>query len=90
MFRTSLKPNEGLLLVEQRESRANSSIHMLFMRFNIATVWINRSFQVIDVQLAKKWRLAYVPIQPACFILEAHPSRLSDFTIGDQLHFENE
>jgi uncharacterized membrane protein (UPF0127 family) len=89
MLRSSLRENEGLLLVEPHESRSDSSIHMLFMRFDIAVIWIDRNYQVVDVKLAKKWRLAYVPDHPAQYILEAHGSRLHDFHIGDRLTFEN-
>lgn len=89
MFRDTIKTDEGLLLTEVSESRINTSIHMLFMKFDIAAIWINNNFQVVDAKLAKKWKLAYLPSQPARYTLEIHPSRLHDFQIGDQLIFED-
>ena len=41
MFRRALEPDEGLLLVEQFESRTATAIHMLFMRFAIAVIWLD-------------------------------------------------
>ena len=87
-FRRNLGEDEGLLLVEKRDSKLDSSIHMLWVFFDLAVIWINEAGEVADVQLARKWRLAYVPKRPASFILEINPSRLFDFKIGDQVRFE--
>lgn len=88
MFASRLDPNGGLLFSDNGESRIDSSIHMLFMKFDIAVVWIDHEFRVVDVRLAKRWRLAYIPIAPAQFTLEAHPDQLKNFQIGDVLSFE--
>lgn len=88
MFAPSINPNEGLLFRENGESRIDSSIHMLFMNFDIAVIWMDRDFQVVDAKLAKRWRLAYVPAEPAQFTLETHPDQLKNFQIGDVLSFE--
>lgn len=88
MFQKHLGEREGLLLVESKESRINTAIHMLFMRFDIAVVWINSQYRVVDVQQAKRWRLSYLPKMPACFTLETRPEYASEFQIGDQLHFK--
>jgi uncharacterized membrane protein (UPF0127 family) len=85
MLQPSLSANSGALLVEDKESRVNASIHMLFMRFDIAAVWINNDFKVVDVQVARRWRLAYLPAQPARYILEAHVAQADNFQIGDQI-----
>lgn len=89
MWQESISPDQGLLLVEDRESRINTAIHMLFMRFDIAAIWINKSLQVVDHVIAKRWRISYIPHSPAKYILETHPSRINDFSIGDQLHFDD-
>ena len=89
MFRKSLAQREGLLLVETTESRLNAAIHMLFMRFDLAVVWINNDMRVVDVQLARRWRASYVPAKPARFTLETHAEYLPEFHIGDQILFTN-
>ena len=89
MGRSSLAPAEGLLLVEARDSRVDTSIHMLFVYMDLAVIWINSGYSVVDTILARSWRPVYAPRQPARYILEIHPSRLNEFTIGDQVEFQN-
>ena len=89
MFRKQLSPNEGILLVENSESRLNSAIHMFFMKFDIAAIWVNTKGTVVDVKLARKWRPYYSPVAPARFTIETRPEYLSFFQIGDQLGFHD-
>jgi uncharacterized membrane protein (UPF0127 family) len=89
MFRSSLAQEQGLLLVESRESRIDTAIHMLFVFMDLAVIWINSEKVVVDTVLARSWRPAYAPRQPARYILEIHPDRLGEFKIGDHLEFQN-
>ncbi len=89
MMQKSILPDEGVLLVESTESKLNASIHMLFMNFDIAAIWINDDLQVVDTVLAKRWKVQYSPQSPASYILETHPARLSDFQVGDQLRLDD-
>jgi uncharacterized membrane protein (UPF0127 family) len=88
-FRSYLSREEGLLLVGKRDSRLDSSIHMLFVSFNLAIVWINSEMKVVDKTLARSWRPAYFSKQPAKYVLEIHPERWGDFEIGDRVEFKN-
>jgi uncharacterized membrane protein (UPF0127 family) len=88
MFRRELAPTDGLLLVERRAGRSATAIHMLFMAFPIAAVWLDDGFCVVDKVLARPWRLAYVPAQAARYTLEARPELLERVDIGDVLIFE--
>lgn len=87
MFRKSLPPEEGLLLVYGADSRVDSSIHMMFMRFELAVIWINSAGEVVDKVLARPWRLAYLPKSPARFVLEIASGRLAEFEVGDRVEF---
>ena len=78
---------EGLLLVGTRDSRIDSSIHMLFVSFDLMVVWINSDLKVVDKTLAKSWRPAYFSKEPARYVLEIHPSRWENFQIGDLVQF---
>jgi uncharacterized membrane protein (UPF0127 family) len=80
----------GVLLVEERESKINSTIHMFFMRFDISVIWIDGNNRVVDVQIAHKWRPSYTPARPARYILEAHIAQGDKFKIGDQVEFIDE
>ena len=90
MFRADLDLQLGLLLVQPRDSRLNSAIHMLFVFMDLAVIWINSSLTVVDTTLARAWRLAYAPRAAAKYILEIHPDRLAEFSIGDQIEFIHE
>jgi len=85
MFRSRLAAEEGLLLVEGRDSRLDSAIHMFFVFSDLAVIWINAQNQVVDLVLARSWHPIYVPRAPARFILEIHPSRLGEYQIGDKI-----
>jgi uncharacterized membrane protein (UPF0127 family) len=88
MFKKRLDPYSGVLLVESQDSVINTTIHMLFMNFDICTVWIDRSGSVVDVQIAKRWHLMYKPKKPACLVLETHCQHVNDFQIGDKIEYE--
>jgi uncharacterized membrane protein (UPF0127 family) len=88
MFRRSLPAGEGVLLVQSRDTRMDSAIHMLFMWIDLAVVWITDAGEVVDVKLARRWRPAYVPKRPARYVLEVPTAHLNDFQIGDKIKFE--
>lgn len=83
MFHSPLSYEEGLLLIYSRDSRSDTTIHMMFVATDLTVVWINRDNIVVDVCLAKRWGLAYSPQMPARFVLEMAPERMQDFKIGD-------
>ena len=85
----SLARDEGLILVGTRDSRLESSIHMLFVSFDLAVIWINSNMQIVDKVLAKSWRPAYFSKQPAKYVLEVHPERWEEFQVGDAVQFKN-
>lgn len=90
MFRRHLAIDESLLLVQARDSVVDASIHMMFVFFNLAVVWINNAGEVVDVRLARQWQPAYLPQKPARFVLEMHASRIGEFQIGDQVQIKDE
>lgn len=87
MFRQALTPGEALLMVEAAESRAAASIHMFFVPFPIAAVWINTAGRVVDKVEAQPWRPYYAPRAPARYTLEAAPDLLARVNIGDEVVF---
>ncbi|MDD2921834.1 MAG: DUF192 domain-containing protein [Anaerolineales bacterium] len=89
MFRARLEPDAGLLLVERRDSRLDTSIHMLFVPFDLAVFWIDSEMTVVDKVVAKSWRPAYMSKAGARYTLEIHPDRFGDYEIGDKVEFKN-
>jgi uncharacterized membrane protein (UPF0127 family) len=88
-LRDRISLDEGLVLVGTRDSRLDSSIHMLFVSFNLTVIWINSNMQVVDKVLAKSWQPAYFSKQPARYVLEIHPERWGDYEIGDTVQFKD-
>ena len=88
-FRSRIDLNEGLILVGARDSRLDSSIHMLFVSFDLAVFWINSDMQVVDKVISKSWRPAYFAKQPAKYVLELHPERWDNYEIGDTVQFKD-
>ncbi len=86
-FRRHLAQSEGLVLVEKKESRVNTAIHMLFVFFDLGVIWVNGAGEVVDKTVAKPWRLSYAPQAPAQYVIELHPAHLAEVEIGDQVEF---
>ncbi len=89
MFRPSLPRDQGLLLIMPRESRLDSSIHMLFVPFDLAIFWIDSNKEVVDKTTAKSWRPAYIPARAARYVLEVHPDHINALDIGHKLEFQH-
>jgi uncharacterized membrane protein (UPF0127 family) len=88
MFRRSIEPDEGLVLAETRSSIAATSIHMFFVPFDIAAIWLDENYRVVHQVRAKSWRPYYASPQAARYVLEGPPALLDQIAIGDQLSFE--
>ena len=87
-FRRHLKPGEALILVKDKDSIANTSIHMFFVFFSIAAIWINHKGKVTSAQLAKPWRPYYASPEPASYVVETAPEYLDKISVGDLIDFE--
>lgn len=80
--------DDALILVEAADSTTATSIHMMFVFFPIAAIWINRAGIVVDCQIAKPFRPVYVAQAPARYVLEGPPDLLKLFQPGDRVQFE--
>lgn len=89
MFRSRLGAGEALILVEASDSRVATSIHMFFVPFAIAAIWIDSSGRVVDKALARPWRPFYAPRAPARYTLETDPAFLERVSLDDELVFED-
>jgi len=87
MLRRSLAEDEAYLFVEGRESVAQAAIHMFFVFFPIAVLWLDRDRRVVDKALARPFRPYYAPRRPAQYYVEGHPCLLERVDIGDELDF---
>lgn len=86
-FQRHLGRQDGLVLVENRTSRINTSIHMFFVFFDLGIIWVNEQGLVVDKALAQPWRPSYVPQAPARYVIEGHPTLLPYVQIGETIEF---
>src|SRR4030042_138627 len=54
MFRSMPARDQGYLFIEGRESVAQTAIHMFFVFFAIAVIWLDRDKRVVDKVLARR------------------------------------
>lgn len=85
MFRRALREEEALVFVEAKASISLTSIHMFFVFFPIAVIWLDAEKRVVDKKLARPFRPYYAPQRPAQYFIEGHPSLLDRVQIGDRL-----
>lgn len=86
MFRPAPEEGHGLILVEDRESRSGTAIHMAFVGFPIGVAWADSSRHVVDCRVARPWRI-YVPRRPARYVIEGAVGLLGDLAVGDVVEF---
>ena len=86
-FRRDLALSDGLVLVEKADNKMNTSIHMMFVFFDLGVIWVNDAGEVVDKIVAKKWRLSYVPQAPARYVVEGHPTIIDKIDVGDHIEF---
>jgi uncharacterized membrane protein (UPF0127 family) len=87
-FTSKIPAGEGLLFVTGREGVAHTSIHMFFVFYSIAVIWMDAKGQVVDKKLAKPWRPFYASSAPAQYYLEADPSLLERVQVGERWVFD--
>ncbi len=85
MGRRDLSPDDGLLFRWPKAGRGDTAIHMLFMRFPIAAIWLDAQGRVVDARYARPWVDFLIPRRPAQYLLEIHPNRLREFHLGDHI-----
>ena len=85
--RRAVADGQVYLFVEGRESIARAAIHMLFVFFPIAVVWLDGERRVVDSALALPFRPYYAPRKPAQYYIEGHPSLLERVRVGDRIEF---
>lgn len=87
MLTRELHQDQGILLVQNNETKINSSIHMLFMFYDITVLWLDKNMVIVDKVIAKKWAPFYMPKQPAQYVVELHHSKFPEYSVGDKLIF---
>ena len=88
MFRSAIDPDEAWIFAHPRESIAETSIHMFFVFFPIAVLWLDANKRVVDKTVARPFRPYYASQSPAQYFIEGAPSLLDRVAIGDELSWK--
>ncbi len=86
-FWRTLGPQDGLVLVEAKDNRVNTAIHMLFVFFDLGVIWVNDAGEVVGTVVAQPWRLSYMPPAPARYVIEGQPELVERVQVGDHIKF---
>lgn len=87
MFRRPLDEDEVYLFILPQEGWLEAAIHMFFVFFPIAVVWLDGERRVVDKALARPWRPFYAPRRPARYFLEGPPALIERVASGDEIDF---
>lgn len=87
MFRRQLDADEAYLFDFGSESVVAASVHMAFVFYPIALVWLDRQRRVVDVRLAQPFHLCYAPRKGAQYLVEGTPGLLDRVRVGDRIGF---
>jgi hypothetical protein len=86
MFRPGV--TTPLVLEVGSESRIGASIHMMFMRFPIDAVFLDKHCRVVDKATLKPWTLNYTPKKPAKYVVEMRAGTAKALRLGQRLTLE--
>lgn len=78
----------ALLFEWEEEKRMERSIHMLFMKFPIQAVFLNRNKQVVDVATLTPWMGNYTPKKKCQYVAELPAKWGKKVKIGDNWNFD--
>jgi uncharacterized membrane protein (UPF0127 family) len=85
MFRRQIDPDEAMVFCLPGSGIREAGVHMLFVPFPLALVWLDGGCRVVDRVLARPWQVGYRPTAPSRYFVEAHSSRLDLVQEGDRL-----
>ncbi len=80
------KLNNAYIFPLKKPCIMNAGIHMYFVFTSLAVIWLNEEKVVIDKVLARPFN-AYVPENPAKWVIELPPEKYEKINIGDYLDF---
>ncbi|MDP3728432.1 MAG: DUF192 domain-containing protein [bacterium] len=87
MFHSKLNSGEALLLLANKESIAQTSIHTFFVFFPIDVLWINEKKEIVDKKTVFPFHPLLSPKAPAKYVLEMGFGQLEKVKIGETISF---
>jgi uncharacterized membrane protein (UPF0127 family) len=88
MFRRSLDIDEAYVFRWGRSSKAEATIHSLFVFFPFAVFWLDAEQVVVDCRLVRPFALVVAPRCAASAFVEGAPELMERIHLGDRLVIE--
>lgn len=85
MFRRALDPDQVYLFSWGRASRAEATIHSLFVFYPFAVLWLDAHGRVVDRRQVRPFSLWVAPRYAACCFVEGVPELLDKARLGDRI-----
>ncbi len=87
MFHPKLNSGEGIILVAQGQSTAQTSIHSFFVFFSFDALWLNEQKQVVDKKTVQPFHMLITPQSPAKYVLELSKGMAEGIPLGAKIDF---
>ena len=87
MFHPKLNGGEGIMLVANKESKAQSSIHSFFVFFPFDALWLNEEKILVDKRTVQPFRAFISPKFSAKYVLELSKGMGEGLSIGEKIEF---
>ncbi|MCX6801675.1 MAG: DUF192 domain-containing protein [Candidatus Diapherotrites archaeon] len=87
MFEKKERFDYALVFPFGEETRLGASIHMLFVFFPMAAVYLDSGKKVVDIAILKPFILNYTPKKPAKYLIELPEEKAKLVSVGDRLEF---
>lgn len=88
MFEDEKKFDYGLVMVMSKESRLESSIHMMFVFFPIEVLFLNQNKIIVDKVTLNPFHLNHTPKKAAKYVIELPKGTTKSAKLGDKVTWE--
>lgn len=87
MFHPALTRSEGIILVANKQSTTQTSIHSFFVFFTFDALWIDEKKKVVDKRTVNPFTILLRPRSPAKYVLELSKGSTQGIQLGTILEF---
>ncbi len=88
MFEDKTKFDYALVFEFPRESRIESSLHMIFVFFPIDVIFLSKEKKVVDKTSMQPFNTNYTPKKPAKYVIEMPFGKAKSVKMGDKISWE--
>ncbi|MSR85944.1 hypothetical protein EXS74_00945 [Candidatus Woesearchaeota archaeon] len=87
MFSPSLPSSQGILLVANQQSKAQTSIHSFFVFFTFDALWVDENKRVVDRKTVKPFQALIRPREAAKYVIELPRGSTEGISLGSKIEF---